>query len=415
MQVLNFSESLSALEGYIKEYNGAAEGLKEQVRQPVADTARAIVLLYGRYLAVANDLEPIDPSDLPPLRTSNVQLAGRCHCSDRTVRRHILKLLDAGVITGKAWHGTNSSIELWINPKLLWISLWTTENVRIQGHIVRTEETAHTTQKGGSEDAERTSCPHYNKGYLNNKKNNIISAVENPVMSAHREETGDLRKRRPLSRTSLLDSTGNTVTGHAGEKVKGNSIEVAGEKARAGSSKMAPVGTKDSSGAGRSASLYAEDLWRVARQQLYPDTYLSPWQVREAKRLIPRFYETVPQERLQSCHIALLERVGMAKDYVGKGKGRFVLLPHQYFDRENPNGFAGTKEWWTTRYRKVREDKLDRALRQQLAKMDKIELGRDRRDVFRECEQTLSKLGDKGTLDRFYREVLSPAVYERLV
>lgn len=55
----------------------------------------------------------------PSLHTNSVYMGNLCDCSDRTVRNHLRRLRDLGVVRTK-FHGRTHNYELWISPEFLY-------------------------------------------------------------------------------------------------------------------------------------------------------------------------------------------------------------------------------------------------------------------------------------------------------
>ncbi len=420
MQIIQFSETFKSLNRFIKTHNAGVDGLGKRVGASMTLTAQEIVKLYARLLAIGRDLDALDKDNLPPLRTNNAQLAERCNCSTRTIKRHLIRLQTAGIITGKHWRGSDNCFELWINTEFLWLNQLIFDKKPKNQKNVPGEQTAHTAQNESFEKEGGTDCPHYEKGYFNKREiNNIIRSVDNSdgIVSeagAFPSEVG-IKNRHPHARTGLHDRNGD-LKGHAGEKGFKNDFQDATGKLWAGATREA---VSEDSGAGRSAFLYAMELWEKAKISLYSDTHLTAWQEKEAQRLIPKFYETVPLEKLRACHQVYLERVEMVRAYLQRSPDRFVPLPHKYFDRDNPNGFTGTKKWWEDRRRLKKENWKNKVLKEQVAKiaMGRLGLGENKEPLLTQylrCEQRIARFKDPELMDRFHQKVLSPATYERV-
>ncbi|MBW4968757.1 winged helix-turn-helix transcriptional regulator, partial [Pseudoalteromonas sp. CR1] len=78
----------------------------------IASTAKDIIKIYGLSLLKASNVTTLDLKNLPPLKTNNLQLAKMGNASPRTIQRHLKRLIDAGIIINKIWHGTNSGYDL---------------------------------------------------------------------------------------------------------------------------------------------------------------------------------------------------------------------------------------------------------------------------------------------------------------
>ena len=228
MIVLHYSIAFKALDAYINLYNSQTEELSGQVRQSVTATAKELIRLYGVSLIKANGVGEVDPNNLPSLKTNNVQLATLSHSSSRTIQRHISKLMEAGVITEKVWHGSNASYEVWINPKILCVTRKKSQNELKMERDEQLRKQALEAQKAHFEKEQSTKRPHTDSGNTGNT-NNIIMDVVNSMkipsgegINSRNVSTGNTSKRREHALTSpqaFSGYTGNTLAGHTGEKV----------------------------------------------------------------------------------------------------------------------------------------------------------------------------------------------------
>ncbi|GAA0892584.1 hypothetical protein GCM10009122_22630 [Fulvivirga kasyanovii] len=238
MKIINYSHSYKALDRYIEEYNMPRTAIADKLRGGVVLTAKEIIRIYGISLLKSNAIAPGE--ELPSLRTNSQQLAGFIKSSDRTIRRHINRLSEAGIITEKVWHGSNADYELWINTKVLYINTYEAVDKSKNDREGEKEETPPKTAGAHFENSERTKCPHT---YAGNTKNNIVNAVDN-ILKDQPEglniPPGNEKNRRELSLTGVditgndrseqqtaphenadegPQLTGNVVSGYTGEKV----------------------------------------------------------------------------------------------------------------------------------------------------------------------------------------------------
>ncbi len=116
---IDHGQSFMKLGAFIAHSNAPEVLLAKRLRQPVIATAKELIRVYGLALLKARDIAPLSIENLPSLRTNNIQLSKLLVCSPRTIGRHINKLIEAGVITHKKWHGSNSSYEAWVSPEVL--------------------------------------------------------------------------------------------------------------------------------------------------------------------------------------------------------------------------------------------------------------------------------------------------------
>ncbi len=418
MIVIHYSTSFDALQRFIQGYNDSQEELKSQIRQSVYCTAKEIIRLYGRVLIKANNFQKVDPENLPPLRTNNVQLANITNSSSRTIQRHIQRLLEAGIIQHKAWHGTNSSYELWINPLILL--------ARAKLDPIKTKlDLQCAIQKDIDKEAvkkrQRSNCPHTetcNPGNINN----IIIGVEKSLSLHHPRPTGhatgnDNERCSPslMSVQPTSYETGN-LTGDTGENGPKNSKGTGeNERLRTGQSKEmnAPKSRPERTA---SLSFYVQMLWILAKNVLYRDTFLTERQEQIAKNLLIQWYKPVPDKYLPDVHQIYLERIGLVRKYLNKDPRRFVQLPYLYFDIKNPNGFAGTKIWYQKHIKRKNEVRNQLILSNQIRRF----VNNEKKDpskrkpplqLYRECETRVGKLGDPILLQQFHAAILKPPVY----
>ena len=224
MIVINYTTSYKALDSYIDSYNETKENLSHKIRQGASATAKDIIRIYGISLIKANGVRNLDINNLPSLRTNNVQLSKMANASPRTIQRHVKRLQEAGVITKKIWHGTNSSYELWISPKILLAKEKRTLFEAKKTLDAALQKSLENDRKAEFLENSTPNCPHTescNNSYINN----IVIGVHNPEIPPVTERTGDdsgyhsgnEKKRRSLALTEQM--TGNLSgnrSGHTG-------------------------------------------------------------------------------------------------------------------------------------------------------------------------------------------------------
>ena len=418
MLVINYSLSFKALDSYVQTFNSSRELLSLHVRQSVSATAKDMLRIYGIVLAKADGISELKLDNLPPLRTNNVQLAGITQTSPRTIQRHINRLLEAGVIEQKNWRGSNADYELFINPKILSI------RCRKMAKELQLQLKSPLSQRIENETIQevyKTTCPHTDTGNNSYNSNNIIIAVDKPVSDT------EAKSEHQHSGYKTGNNTGHIYSGYTGEKSAENSNragEKAGEKVR---TKRAPgqwsAGLKtDGPDPARSASLniYTTLLWSFAKSMLYCGVFLTDRQCDIAKILITRWYELIPSSGLSKAHQQYLERISLVRKFVQKAPDkRFVQLPYQYFDPQNPNGFAGTKKWWLKHHTRKKQVQSKLILQAQIRRFIQNEHKESSKQkpplqLYLECETRIDKLKDPELLKEFHAAVLSPHVYLQL-
>ena len=119
MSIIPYSESLKALDIFIKNYNARCNSTAQKLKQSTISTAKDLIRIYGLELLKIK-YNPLMP--LPPLRTNNKHLATISNTSGRTIQRHIKRLQLAGIITHKKWRGSRASYDIHILTEILCIT-----------------------------------------------------------------------------------------------------------------------------------------------------------------------------------------------------------------------------------------------------------------------------------------------------
>lgn len=408
MKIVNYSIAFKALDDHIKVHNSNTDQLSCRIRQAVAATAKDIIKIYGLSLLKASNIIQVDPKDLPPLKTNNLQLAKMGNASPRTIQRHLKRLMDAGIIIQKLWHGTNSGYDLWIEPKIL---LANGLKVVDKPKIETTSKNFQNTHNQSVRKTHTTTCRHTdssNNGYINN----LIIGVDN---SSRTNLYADKTSSLPLTAsTTSRNATSNTFTRYTGKKSPKKNDD-AGEKVRIKRATNQTGAEKSPRDSARSASLsvYVNALWTLSRNTLYKNTYLTESQVLLGKKLLYQWYEPVSDKNLANVHQCYVERVELVRKYLAKDpEKRFVQLPHQYFNPQNKSGFAGTKKWWNDHKKRQQEVQLKLIVAAQIRRF----LNNEKKDtakqkprlaLFKQCETRIGKLGQPELLEHFHASVLT--------
>lgn len=415
MIVIHYPTAYKALDCFIDLFNEKAEKSSHKLRTGAVMTAKEIVRIYGISLLKANGCQEIDKEKLPPLQTNNMQLAKLVKCSSRTIQRHIIKLHAAGFITNKIFRGSNANYELLINPQILLAK----EKLSVDKAKIHFQEVLNQALKNEVKSTispeQKTNCPHTYSSNNSYKRNNIIITVDN----------SEKRSSLPLTDEDCSGYVTGNTTGNTGEiaqvfsEKQKNNIQEAGEIAsradQSGHRNVAPDTARDNS-----LTMYVSLFWLMARNLLYTNTDLTERQVMIAKKLIRKLYEPASTANLSAVHQQYVQRISLVAKFIQKDPlHRFVPLPYIYFDRYNPKGFVGTKEWYKADQQRKKEIERELTLSRLIRKYQNNE----KRDVikkksalqlFRECENTLGKFNDPVLTQRFHSAVLQHETY-RLV
>ena len=427
MIVINYSTAFKALNGYIQCYNKEVDR-NQTVKPSMILTAQELIKIYGVSLAKANSIQTIDKSNLPSLKTNNCQLAKRTQASTRTIQRHIKRLLEAGIITEKIFHGSNASFELFINEKILLATCRLSVNEAKMALELKLNPILQSTNKQEVENTSRTFCPHTDTRNNSYKTNNVIKDVDNlsigSILQSAGYDTGNSSKRCSAKKQNDLNvSTGNVSTGYTGGKVQEKNQDTGGkvQEKRAEADKKSDLkARKETEARCTSLNFYAESLWKLAKNLLYRDVFLTEFQENQAKEMLVKWYEPVSDKFLSNVHQNYCERVYLVRDFVAKDpEKRFVQLPYRYFDTKNPSGFTGTKKWLQKHLERKEEVRKKLILHAQIKKYLNNEKKTDSNrksslQVYRECETRIGKLGDQSLLHLFHAAVLKPEVIHQI-
>ena len=409
MAIIQYSTAFNALEGYVNQHNASTKDLSSHIRQAMILTTQEIIKIYSISLLKANSIAAIDLQNLPPLKTNNVQLAKRAKASTRTIQRHLKRLIEANIITKKIWHGSNSGYELFINPNILLIG--GVKAVNKPKNELETEKYKPTDNQF-FKNIRTTTCPHTdtsNNGYINN----IIIGVDKLKTKASSLPLTNGYKSR--------NATSNTFTGYTGkiDPKKNNDAGEIERKSRATDQTGAKISGVDQA---RSASLsfYVKSFWKLARNTIYKDYYLTQSQEKTALKLLHLWYEPVSDKQLQNVHEVYVSRLAIVQKYIARDPTkRYVQLPDKYFDPQNPSGFAGTRIWYQKQKKREYEVRLKLILQAQIRRFlnnEKKETAKQkpRLGLFRSCETRISKLGQPELLNTFHASVLNHSTHKYL-
>ncbi len=424
MIVIHYPTAFKALDRYIDNYNAKAEFKADRLRSGTVMTAKELIRIYGISLLKANGSQEIQASKLPTLQTNNVQLAKLVKCSSRTIQRHIIKLKQAGIITEKIFHGSNSNFEVLINPAILLIKQRLSvdkANQDLQQALIQARQNE---AKSMLANFQKTKCPDTYTCNTSNINNLIIQ-----VHNSFKITSQDTRNNFQRSSLTLANKYHN---GNDGGYTGGNTGEIALENFKSQEKKLKEAGEIASraddpakkiippdSVRDNSLSLYVSLLWLTTRNLLYKTVDLTDHQVLIAKNLIRKLYEPVATEKLSNTHQHYVERIVLVSKYLKKDPARYVPLPYRYFDTNNPTGFVGTKKWHKAdqlRKREVeRELTLSRLIRRYQNNEKKPNTHKKQPlQLFRECENTIGKFNDPVLTERFHAAVLNYETYRQI-
>ncbi len=405
MIVIHYPTAFKALDEFISTYNLKANKPAEKIRAGAILTARELVRIYGISLLKASALPGFDSHSLPSLQTNNQQLASLVKCSARSIQRYVKKLISSGIITAKKFRGSNANYELWIKSEILSVGHRDgAENAKAQANAALSKA-----KQQGICNEQMPSCPHT---YSGNFKNNLLIGVETVDNS---ENSGNIFRKH--TENCLKNFVSGAEKGSAAAAPRGGDTrKIASQVDQSGAAHPAvqdPI-------CDNFQTMYVRLFWMMARNLLYKNTDLTESQVDIAQKLIWNLYAPVKPEHIDSTHRIYIERLSLVSKYLAKDpERRFVPLPYIYFDTKNPKGFVGTRHWYNEHQKRKKEVMLELSLSAAIRRFTNNE-GKEpvkRKPtlrVFRECENTLGKLGDPSIVSRFHAAVLEHQGFSKI-
>jgi len=375
MRAIDFGTAFRALNTYTDEYNYKTEKLADKLRQTTISTAQDIIRIYAMAFRRNEQLKTkagINDTTIPSVFLNNVQLSSRLKINKRTVQRHIAKLQETGIITAKLWHGTNSGYEVWLNEKILGIG------EKQEYPTIQNTETVNDPKENATSCRHTVSCT---------KDTNIIinSPVEKCITELKQAFTGYIvgdteRMARPLPEYDSRVSKWNQNEPAAG-----------------------------GDGFSTNKEFYVDSFWSSAKKKLYSDKEFSPEETERTKEHLLAYYSVLP-EHLYATHLVYLKRIEMVQKFIKRDPvNRFVPPPIKYFDIQNPKGFTATKAWYENYKKRLNElreqSEMKRIISHYLKALSETNLTKPLYELYRQCEESLSRFSNQSLLESFYQAV----------
>ena len=86
-----------------------------------------------------------------------------------------------------------------------------------------------------------------------------------------------------------------------------------------------------------------DSAWNFAYNSLWSMTIFSTKEIEAAKARIHEYLTLAKSPR--KAFLSFCQRVLLARHYINAVNGRYIPLPSVWFDKDNPNGFVGTRKW----------------------------------------------------------------------
>ncbi len=317
MQVLAFTETFAKLDQLIEDYNEQFKYYDDEgnphfeygkcIRPNHRHLMMEIIRCYAKQLFTFKILEP--DQELPPFHANSVGLGKRTGFSDRTIRRLIKRLLEAGIIAHKEWRGRNTNYHLTLNRQVL-IMHKKFEEIVTDPISPKNEKTCNDAVLRA---VIKTTCPQIEAGELINKAKLSGAKVEKTF--------------------AANDKAGDKETGDVGLQV------LAGDGIKAGFNASPADFTEVLDYVER---LFALLLGTVLKRL----PYLAESETFAAKKFFCAQLLFAPANKRMSIYKELKIRILIASKYLTNHPEYRPQIPSLYFKPENRKGFARTKVWY---------------------------------------------------------------------
>ncbi len=321
---------------------------KLSLKSAYLSTADTLISVFGSFLQDnrIRKRNPTRPFIVVLQAVGNRKKNHRC-----TIYRHLDFLLQAGIVLSKKNLGNHQGVELELNPKLLIARVPIEEAEFIKLRAYQTLHGNVTIKEFLKIEINFELNP---KGYVANyctfesiKNNNINTENKNsfPVDKilkndfSKKEELSDLEGvpdffKASMERVVCAEKNNNSSpSGFALGKVASRDFQVAG----------------DDPALACEIEEFTSAAWSFAKKILYTGQEFTLYQEALSKDRIREYFSLITyrffKERVTLYLSDFLQRVLLARNYIGKRPERYIPVPWKYFDRHFEFGFRGTYEW----------------------------------------------------------------------
>ena len=390
---INYAKSFKAVDKYFKEYNeNKTQQDKTALKAGHYATMQAIIKLYGRYLYSKKMLFTkgsvgASYEEIPPLNTNNIRIAEHIKGSDRTVRNHIRRLIEAGLIIKKQNHGRVQNFDLWINPEIIGVKK-KLDLKEIKKTISQEIINANTEEI----EVEKTQKKETSKAPL--RKNLPLN------VSCDTETKNLVNNNNPVNDKVSLKSDNNSVSPKVETKdTKQETRESGNELANRPTEKEKNVAAKKEKDLDTYHKTLIDFFWSYALSTIYKDIDLEEHQEVIAKRHLQKYFENSKnKETSKRWYAQYCKRIAMAYTFYQNHPEYEIYQPSYYFDPVNKNGFSATRKWYLKHLDNKKRNAMNKALSLGIKKIKEAptDIG-----VYASVQQNLYRFKDKKLMNRF--------------
>lgn len=372
--------------------------------------------------------------DFPSFRTNCVQLAKRMNCSERTARNLRHRLKEAGVIAAEKWHGSNSSVEIWLNPALIHLTLPAEGPQNVATAYRRPTMVSDVATQAPQVlflDPDLQSLPHTvtSKTFQGTNELNKLSGAHNSTSPDNQSVTekeglksvdNDVKKPQndvEKAQTGSDQGTTRTGTGYTTSRTPDRNTP---PELRAAPPAVSPDAF-DEVAAGLTTAQYGkllnltERIYRVLIRTLYADRWIAEQERDRTLARIAEYLRYGKPHRWTGGANEIVTRIGLVARYIRDHyrDGFNMPLPSAYVDIRNNRkvAFVRTKAWYQEHKRKVWEIKNQELLTKAINEYQRSqEQGSTSSpaETYRRIAQRLGKR-DQALLSNFHKAISDAA------
>jgi len=415
---------------------------KKAITISVTDTGAYLLHLYiQNYWQIRSNpnlRQAYTDGTLPSLFVNCVTLARKRNCSDRTIRNHVNKLLEIGLLSRKKFHGTKHDFELWIAPQFLFPEPLppaykfskkgqiTTPEAALRNNFplsttlelsTKVETTTTKVEKSGAALSQHALPGGEGTG-------DTSSALFSSDREPHQARIGQVKalnasspkqlpaQLRKLGGAALMPAKGFNTPKSLSTLIQQAGYHPTGLDPAAIATKNLPPWQID----------FVTHFWQYAKRRLYLDRNFTEVEEKAAKNAIymgvyNRFRATKDPQQWMEYQQNVLLSLDLAHAYYRKHRKQYPADPfarqtrHRgYFDRLNPYGFIQVLHWQGENLKKQRSYRLIRIACNQIQKHiqglpPKKWEHRTYRELYRFWEMKIYAGFGQEALDRYHAQV----------
>lgn len=412
---IDLKETFKRLDSFILIHNDKVKQTKEgsRIGSNALSTAKTMLRMYFKHLQNASR-KMVNPG---AFKCNNVALATKMQYNKSTAFRHVTLLLQAGVISHKIWHGTNSGYEIHFNTELLvaeqcpnytaWLirnSRQINKNLAFETELkIKTLRPPFSTFPNGHiPPCIIENCNHTETVKLLQEQNiNItVNTVDKMLLDS-------------VSTSQFLQEQGSCETG---QQLENPQISPITEPAM---HDLTPGG-----GANQNAvnnpfidknliNRYVVSLYQMALNMLWENRVYDDDEHETAQRYLEYFLtggKKVTIDTVFHRKSNFITRILLVKKYIDRSPDRYVVNPALYFNPNYSNGFTRTKSWHETVKKQQQKNSDYHSHIKILITSWNEYLNNPTIEIYQKHRQKIGKMRNTNLMNLYNKGILSPDV-----